>query len=124
MMLQAIPEPTEPTARITLQNLRNLVQRAAVQQAVLASQMSIETTDGTSRETSGRKYPATKPKAPVKGRLGNARGARHTLDTRRRDKGNADQSRTPDERHERGRGTSGLGPQSFGRTIHEAQFPE
>ncbi|WVZ84190.1 hypothetical protein U9M48_031246 [Paspalum notatum var. saurae] len=95
MMLQAIPEPTEPAARVTLQNLRNLVQRAAVQQAELASQTSIETIDRTSPETSGRTYLATRPKAPVKGRLGDARDARHTLDTRQRDKGNADHRAPP-----------------------------
>ena len=124
MMLQAILEPTELAAQVTLQNLHNLVQRAAVQQVELASETSIETTDRTSRETSGRTCPSAKLRVTVKGRLGNVRDAWHTLEARRRDKGYTDQSRIPDTRYERGRGVSGPGPQAFGRAIREVQFPE
>jgi hypothetical protein len=39
MMLRSIPEPDEPEARVMYRNLRNLVEKAAVQQAKIDRQL-------------------------------------------------------------------------------------
>jgi tRNA C32,U32 (ribose-2'-O)-methylase TrmJ len=42
MMLRSIPEPDEPKAKMMYRNLRNLVERAAVQQAEIDRQLPTE----------------------------------------------------------------------------------
>ncbi|KAJ1289641.1 hypothetical protein BS78_02G180300 [Paspalum vaginatum] len=110
-------------ARVTLQNLRNLVQRAAVQQAELASQLLTDTTSRTSRDTSGEARPSARPRASLRDRLHDVRDTQNILDARRREQGNPGHSRVPDARNEHRCGSSGLGPKAFGLAIREAQFP-
>lgn len=84
MMLRSIPEPDEPEARTTYQNLHNLVEKATVQPAEINWKAPIDTDNLCTRSIltwhkEALPSQSSRSRVPLKNCLGDIYGTRHIL---------------------------------------------